>query len=144
MRELRERSRRRGEGALSRAGRDGWTRRHGTIAQCTRADRRVDRSGGVDTRARRSRDHGRGAGRASRRTARLPARDLKAMAARFFVREALARDCAGTSIDLPEDVAHHAIRVTRLGVGDALTLFDGTGGEYAASVTHIDRRTARV
>jgi len=45
---------------------------------------------------------------------------------------------------LPEDVAHHAIRVTRLGVGDALTLFDGTGGEYAASVTHIDRRTARV
>ena len=66
------------------------------------------------------------------------------MAARFFVREALARDCAGTSIDLPEDVAHHAIRVTRLGVGDALTLFDGTGGEYAASVTHIDRRTARV
>ena len=66
------------------------------------------------------------------------------MVARFFVREALARECVDTSIELPEAVAHHAIRVTRLGVGDTLTLFDGTGGEYVATVTHVDRRTARV
>jgi len=30
--------------------------------------------------------------------------------------------------------------VLRLGVGDALTVFDGTGGEYAAEVAAVGRR----
>jgi 16S rRNA (uracil1498-N3)-methyltransferase len=35
-------------------------------------------------------------------------------------------------LDLPENAAHHAARVLRLGDGDAVVLFDGRGGEYAA------------
>ena len=38
--------------------------------------------------------------------------------------------------------AHHATRVLRLAVGDALTLFDGTGGEYAATLVRADKRGA--
>lgn len=41
---------------------------------------------------------------------------------------------AGTGIDLPPAVSHHAARVLRLRVGDPLVLFDGRGGEYPASV----------
>ena len=33
----------------------------------------------------------------------------------------------GRTIALPAAAAHHAVRVVRLGVGDALTLFDGNG-----------------
>ena len=40
--------------------------------------------------------------------------------------------------------AHHATRVLRLAVGDALTLFDGTGGEYAATLVRADKRGASV
>jgi 16S rRNA (uracil1498-N3)-methyltransferase len=34
------------------------------------------------------------------------------------------------SVDLPEAAAHHALRVLRLKPGDAVTLFNGEGGEY--------------
>ncbi|MER1967744.1 16S rRNA (uracil(1498)-N(3))-methyltransferase [Castellaniella sp. GW247-6E4] len=40
-------------------------------------------------------------------------------------------------IDLPEALAHHALRVLRLRPGAAITLFDGHGGEYAA-VLRVD------
>jgi 16S rRNA (uracil1498-N3)-methyltransferase len=63
-------------------------------------------------------------------------------APRFFVPAALAPTAVGTVIELPEAVAHHALRVVRLGVGDALTLFDGTGGEYAATVVRADRHAS--
>jgi 16S rRNA (uracil1498-N3)-methyltransferase len=63
---------------------------------------------------------------------------------RFHSPVPLAPELAGTAVDLPESVAHHATRVLRLAVGDALTLFDGTGGEYAASLERIDRRGAAV
>jgi 16S rRNA (uracil1498-N3)-methyltransferase len=36
------------------------------------------------------------------------------------------------------------VQVLRLQPGDALTLFDGRGGEYAASVTHMGRSEVRV
>lgn len=36
---------------------------------------------------------------------------------------------------LPEDAAHHAARVLRLQEGDAVVLFDGRGGEYAARLS---------
>jgi 16S rRNA (uracil1498-N3)-methyltransferase len=39
---------------------------------------------------------------------------------------------AAARIDLPEAAAHHAARVLRLRDGDAVTLFDGRGGEYPA------------
>jgi 16S rRNA (uracil1498-N3)-methyltransferase len=40
----------------------------------------------------------------------------------------------GALVDLPEQAAHHARRVLRLGEGDAVTLFNGEGGEYSASI----------
>ncbi len=50
-------------------------------------------------------------------------------APRFFVD---ARLVVGARIELPAAIAHHAHCVLRLRAGDALTLFNGRGGEYAA------------
>ena len=55
---------------------------------------------------------------------------------------ALAPELAGRTIELDDGAAHHATRVLRLAVGDALTLFDGTGGEYAATLVRADKRGA--
>lgn len=52
-------------------------------------------------------------------------------APRFFVDTGLA---AGATVALPAAVAHHASRVLRLRDGAAITLFDGRGGEYAATL----------
>ena len=66
------------------------------------------------------------------------------MPPRFFVGSALA--AIPESIALPESVAHHAIRVLRMAVGDPLVLFDGTGGEWRATLVEAGKRgaTARV
>jgi 16S rRNA (uracil1498-N3)-methyltransferase len=40
----------------------------------------------------------------------------------------------GAVVELPEGAAHHARRVLRLGDGDAVTLFDGDGAEFAANL----------
>lgn len=45
----------------------------------------------------------------------------------------------GAALDLPEDAARHAGRVLRLRVGDALTLFDGRGGEVPALIEAVAR-----
>ncbi|HEY7903095.1 MAG TPA: 16S rRNA (uracil(1498)-N(3))-methyltransferase [Casimicrobiaceae bacterium] len=66
---------------------------------------------------------------------------MQASAPRFHVAAIELR--AGSDIALPDAVAHHATRVLRLGAGDALTLFDGHGGEYAARLSQVDRRGAR-
>jgi len=50
-------------------------------------------------------------------------------APRFYCPVALA---AHQTIVLPEAVAHHAVRVLRLRDGDAITLFNGQGGETPA------------
>jgi len=50
----------------------------------------------------------------------------------------------GASFDLPDEPAHHAARVLRLGAGDALTLFDGSGGEYEARVVAVARSRVTV
>lgn len=42
-------------------------------------------------------------------------------------------------LTLPEDSAHHAIRVLRLREGDEVTLFNGRGGEFAARIASIER-----
>lgn len=62
-------------------------------------------------------------------------------AARFFVDSPLA---AGARLALPERAAHHAARVLRLRTGDALTLFDGRGGEYAGVIANLARDTLTV
>ena len=46
---------------------------------------------------------------------------------------------AGTRLTLPESAGHHATRVLRLGAGDALTVFDGRGGEYDATIARAHR-----
>ncbi len=63
---------------------------------------------------------------------------------RFFVPTPLTPALVGTSIALPEAVAHHAIRVRRLAAGDQLTLFTGEGGEYGATITQVAKRGAEV
>jgi len=51
---------------------------------------------------------------------------------------------AGTQIVLNEQAALHVARVLRARVGQALTLFDGSGGEFEAEIVQIDRRAVRV
>jgi 16S rRNA (uracil1498-N3)-methyltransferase len=63
-------------------------------------------------------------------------------APRCFVSIALRSTGAGREVVLPDAVAHHALRVLRLAVGDALTLFTGEGGEFAATLTRADKRQA--
>jgi 16S rRNA (uracil1498-N3)-methyltransferase len=50
----------------------------------------------------------------------------------------------GAEIALPEAAARHAVTVLRLQSGDTLTLFNGEGGEYGASLIAVNKREARV
>ncbi|HEY1726185.1 MAG TPA: 16S rRNA (uracil(1498)-N(3))-methyltransferase [Steroidobacteraceae bacterium] len=45
---------------------------------------------------------------------------------------------------LPAALAAHIARVLRAQVGDQLTLFDGSGGEYLARIVELDARAVRV
>lgn len=47
---------------------------------------------------------------------------------------------ANTRILLDADASRHVGRVLRLGKGDALTLFDGSGGEYPATIVETEKR----
>lgn len=58
---------------------------------------------------------------------------------RFYCNQPLE---TGAHLDLPDDVARH-IGVLRLRPGDTLTLFNGSGGEFAASLLAVDKRAAR-
>lgn len=51
---------------------------------------------------------------------------------------------AGQSRQLPQEVATHVARVLRARAGQLLTLFDGRGGEYDATIVQIDRHGVRV
>lgn len=55
---------------------------------------------------------------------------------RFFCPVSLA---TGAVIDLPDAVAHH-VQVLRLAPGAALTLFDGEGGQYDATLHTVEKR----
>jgi 16S rRNA (uracil1498-N3)-methyltransferase len=63
---------------------------------------------------------------------------------RFYFPSTLTREAVGQTIALPVSAAHHAVRVVRLAAGDALTLFDGTGGEYAATLVRVLRNDVAV
>lgn len=60
---------------------------------------------------------------------------------RVFVDEPLA---SGRELRLATAAAAHVSRVLRLGVGDELTLFDGRGSEYSASIIESRGTTLRV
>jgi 16S rRNA (uracil1498-N3)-methyltransferase len=47
-------------------------------------------------------------------------------------------------LTLPQDAGHHASRVLRLREGDAVTLFNGAGGEYAAAIVRLSREGVSV
>lgn len=59
---------------------------------------------------------------------------------RFYFPGPLA---VGSTVDLPDQVAHH-IHVVRLIAGDVITLFNGEGGEYVATLVQADRKHACV
>ncbi|MEP6679828.1 MAG: 16S rRNA (uracil(1498)-N(3))-methyltransferase [Betaproteobacteria bacterium] len=60
---------------------------------------------------------------------------------RLCVPELAGELAAGRDVALPAGVAHHAAKVLRLRVGDRVTLFSGAGGEFAATMLRIDRRS---
>ena len=60
---------------------------------------------------------------------------------RFFCPLPLA---AGGIVRLPDSAARHAARVLRLGPDDAITLFDGHGGEYAARIVSVRKEQVDV
>ncbi|KQW91719.1 16S rRNA methyltransferase [Massilia sp. Root418] len=57
---------------------------------------------------------------------------------RFYCPQPLA---IGLIIDLPEAVAHH-VHVVRLAPGEAITVFNGEGGEYTAVLQTVEKRRA--
>jgi 16S rRNA (uracil1498-N3)-methyltransferase len=63
-------------------------------------------------------------------------------APRFYSPIPIGAENAGSMIELDESAAHHATRVLRLAVGDAIALFDGTGGEFDATLERVDKRGA--
>ncbi|MDR3480702.1 MAG: 16S rRNA (uracil(1498)-N(3))-methyltransferase [Burkholderiaceae bacterium] len=55
---------------------------------------------------------------------------------RFYCAQALS---IGAVIDLPDHVAHH-VQVLRLGIDAHITLFNGEGGEFTATVSQIEKK----
>jgi 16S rRNA (uracil1498-N3)-methyltransferase len=51
---------------------------------------------------------------------------------------------AGTELPLPPQAGEHAVRVLRLIVGDPLTLFNGDGCDYPATIRAIGKREVTV
>jgi 16S rRNA (uracil1498-N3)-methyltransferase len=72
---------------------------------------------------------------------RLAPSDRPRSGARFHVDRPLG---PGAEVALPPAAAHHAARVLRLGEGDAVTLFDGQGGECLGVVMRLDRSGVHV
>ncbi len=62
------------------------------------------------------------------------------MAHRFFIEQKIFE---GTVL-IDGDQAHHALHVMRYSVGDAVTLFDGTGYEYGATIATIGKKDLRL
>lgn len=51
---------------------------------------------------------------------------------------------ANSTIPLDAEAAHHVARVLRMRCGDALTLFNGDGSEYAATIASADKKSVQV
>lgn len=59
---------------------------------------------------------------------------------RFFIDAPLALG----NLDLPEAQAHYIGRVLRLAAGDAVQLFDGSGGEFRGELVEVGKKSVRV
>ncbi|MCB2410859.1 16S rRNA (uracil(1498)-N(3))-methyltransferase [Hymenobacter lucidus] len=55
-----------------------------------------------------------------------------------------APDLAGPTYTLPEDESKHAVRVLRLGPGDAVELVDGRGGVYQAAMADANPKRCQL
>ena len=55
-----------------------------------------------------------------------------------------APDLVGPTYTLPEDESKHAVRVLRLGLGDAVELLDGYGGRYSAAVADANPKRCQL
>lgn len=55
---------------------------------------------------------------------------------RFYCNANLAQ---GAAIALPDNAAHHAVRVLRMQAGDAVTLFNGDGTNYAGEILRVNK-----
>ena len=53
-------------------------------------------------------------------------------------------DARDIELELPADAARHVAQALRMRAGDALTLFNGNGGEFAATIARIDRHGVAV
>lgn len=51
---------------------------------------------------------------------------------------------SGATLALDEQASHHLARVLRFQVGNAITLFNGDGSEYPATIAAIDKRSVSV
>lgn len=58
---------------------------------------------------------------------------------RIYIDQALTVD---TTIQLSDDAFGHVVRVLRLTDGDAITLFNGDGNDYAATLTDVAKKKA--
>lgn len=59
---------------------------------------------------------------------------------RFYIDAELDQD----ELQLPEDAAHHLVRVLRASPGDQLTLFNNRGGAHEAELIDAGKKSARV
>jgi len=66
------------------------------------------------------------------------------MTPRIFVGDDTGALAPGTDYRLPEPATRHVAHALRMRIGDPLTLFTGTGGEYVTTIARIDRRSAVV
>ncbi len=60
---------------------------------------------------------------------------------RFYVPTELYN---GQKVDLPENVSHHLLSVLRMKPGDAVTIYNGKGGEFHAEVLETSNKFATV
>lgn len=60
---------------------------------------------------------------------------------RFYYHEQIT---VGQSIELPAETIHHAVNVLRLQKDCKVTLFNGKGGEFLASIKHISKKAVLV
>lgn len=62
------------------------------------------------------------------------------MTPRIFVGHDVHALAPGVDYVLPAPAARHVAQALRMRIGEPLTLFTGTGGEYATTIARIDRR----
>jgi 16S rRNA (uracil1498-N3)-methyltransferase len=70
----------------------------------------------------------------------VPMPDSKPLTRMYFSGEL----APGRACTLPPPQAHHAVRVLRLAAGDAVTLFNGDGCEYAAVLERVQKEAVSV